>query len=124
SPVENPLFKCGRCHNLFRQFPGATPPSESSPPSRRAAAAPEPDTLEFIFPERQPAELLVPETPPAPPAPARAAAPMPRPVIIRTPLEQEVPVAAASNAVSEVTAVVERDEQHELGLDDDMPIDD
>jgi predicted Zn finger-like uncharacterized protein len=68
SPVENPLFKCGRCHHLFRQFPGAPPPGENAPASasgRRAAAAPEaPDTLEFIFPERQPAEILRADDPP------------------------------------------------------------
>src|SRR5262249_19058272 len=62
SPMENPLFKCGRCHHLFRQFPGAPVPTEAATASgRRAAPAPEPDTLEFIFPERQPAAIVVPE---------------------------------------------------------------
>ena len=62
SPMENPLFKCGRCHHLFRQFPGAPAPTEPATASgRRAAAVPEPDTLEFIFPERQPAAIVVPE---------------------------------------------------------------
>ena len=72
SPVENPLFKCGRCHHLFRQFPGAPTPTESSPlPHRRSARAPaELDTLEFIFPERQPAEIpLAEDAPPASPSP-------------------------------------------------------
>ena len=37
SPMENPLFKCGRCHHLFRQFPGAPAPTEpAAVPSRRA----------------------------------------------------------------------------------------
>ena len=60
SPIDNPLFKCGRCHHLFRQFPGAPAPSESAPgPSRRPVSAPAAaDTLEFIFPERQPAPSL------------------------------------------------------------------
>ncbi|MEB2283932.1 MAG: DUF3426 domain-containing protein [Myxococcales bacterium] len=62
APVENPLFKCGKCHHLFRQFPGATPARESAATAtatatKRRATADEPDTLEFIFPERQPAEL-------------------------------------------------------------------
>src|SRR6185369_14381531 len=62
SPIENPLFKCGRCHHLFRQFPGAPAPTEpATTPGRRTAAAAEPDTLEFIFPERQPAAIAVPE---------------------------------------------------------------
>jgi predicted Zn finger-like uncharacterized protein len=76
SPMANPLFKCGRCHHLFRQFPGAVPPSEPPASSnRRAATNAEPDTLEFIFPAHQPAELLVPDEPaptlaaPAPGAP-------------------------------------------------------
>src|SRR6185369_3929015 len=62
SPMENPLFKCGRCHHLFRQFPGAPPVPDAAPSaSRRSTTAPpaEPDTLEFIFPERQSAELLL-----------------------------------------------------------------
>ena len=62
SPVENPLFKCGRCHHLFRQFPGAAPVAESSASESRRTAATEPDTLEFIFPERQPAALLLAES--------------------------------------------------------------
>jgi predicted Zn finger-like uncharacterized protein len=56
SPMENPLFKCGRCHHLFRQFPGAPAPSEPTTTASRRAA-PEPDTLEFIFPDRQPAAI-------------------------------------------------------------------
>ncbi len=65
APIENPLFKCGRCHHLFRQFPGAPPaPDAAAPASRRSAAAVAPapveaDTLEFIFPERQSSELLL-----------------------------------------------------------------
>ncbi len=62
SPMENPLFKCGRCHHLFRQFPGAPAPTEpATTTGRRTASAAEPDTLEFIFPERQPAAIAVPE---------------------------------------------------------------
>jgi predicted Zn finger-like uncharacterized protein len=62
APFENPLFKCGRCHHLFRQFPGAPSARAEAPAAnRRAPAAPpaEADTLEFIFPDRQPAELLL-----------------------------------------------------------------
>jgi hypothetical protein len=64
--MENPLFKCGRCHHLFRQFPGAIAPSEPATSSGRrvAPSVPEPDTLEFIFPERQPAAIVVPERAP------------------------------------------------------------
>ena len=64
SPMENPLFKCGRCHHLFRQFPGAPAPSEPATVPGRRAAGPEPDTLEFIFPERQPAAIVVPDRAP------------------------------------------------------------
>jgi predicted Zn finger-like uncharacterized protein len=62
APIENPLFKCGRCHHLFRQFPGAAPVRDPAPPPTRRSASQPPvdaDTLEFIFPERQPAELLL-----------------------------------------------------------------
>jgi len=112
APVENPLFKCGKCHHLFRQFPGATPAPESPPaPTRRAHASCEPDTLEFIFPEHQPAELLVAEeAPPAPPVVASApvlpeatevvAAPtpveVPPPIIITRALDREVTITAAA----------------------------
>ncbi len=74
APVENPLFKCGRCHHLFRQFPGAPSAREAaSDGPRRGMAAPpaEPDTLEFIFPEKQPNELLLSDD-------VVAAAPIPR----------------------------------------------
>ena len=96
SPVENPLFKCGRCHHLFRQFPGAPPPSEVAPsPSRRSsAAAAEPDTLEFIFPERQPAEILLAEN--APRAPSGPVVESAEPgVAVATPEATVVAVAAA-----------------------------
>lgn len=81
SPVDNPLFKCGRCHHLFRQFPGATPPADAvAAPSKRGGhgSPPEPDTLEFIFPDRQSPALVADEEPthvaPAPtPAPAPVA---------------------------------------------------
>jgi predicted Zn finger-like uncharacterized protein len=63
APVENPLFKCGRCHHLFRQFPGAPSVRNGAPAAERpSVSTPSPsesDTLEFIFPERQPAELLL-----------------------------------------------------------------
>lgn len=106
--MENPLFKCGRCHHLFRQFPGATPPPESAPaPSRKSQArAPEPDTLEFIFPDRQPAELLVADAPrvepEAEPARAAAAPPAPRaaaPRVDEPPLPEATEVATALETV-------------------------
>src|SRR5262245_57281267 len=70
APVENPLFKCGRCHYLFRQFPGAPSGRDAAPEAQRhGASAPpaEPESLEFIFPERQPAELLLMAESPAAP---------------------------------------------------------
>lgn len=55
------MFKCGRCHHVFPQFPGAPrAPERGSGPKARSAPPP-PDTLEFIFPRRARAE----ETPPA-----------------------------------------------------------
>ncbi|MEO6026511.1 MAG: DUF3426 domain-containing protein [Candidatus Binatia bacterium] len=150
SPVENPLFKCGRCHHLFRQFPGATPPTEAAPSERRAAAAAAPDTMEFIFPERQSAELLVADPPPAPEPPSvieRAAAPALASrdaVIVRTPLEaEETAIVAQAGMLANAAADVaeadddhdeiddvrahadgrDRDQDHELGIDDDLATD-
>ncbi len=108
APAENPLFKCGKCHHLFRQFPGATPARESprAATKRTSPAAPAAsDTLEFIFPERQPAELLVADDPvpvaptaprqpiaaPGTPPPLRAAAP---------PLSERTVVASETTTVS------------------------
>jgi predicted Zn finger-like uncharacterized protein len=51
--AENPVFKCGRCHHVFPQFPGAPPPAERSAGKARGAP-PEPDNLEFIFPHPRP----------------------------------------------------------------------
>ncbi len=118
APVENPLFKCGKCHHLFRQFPGATPAPEHAPaPTRRARASREADTLEFIFPERQSAELLVAEDPPEIPVgvPVPAASPSPAvesppPVIITRAPDQDFPVArAASDATDEDAAAAARE---------------
>src|SRR5688572_32653534 len=83
SPIDNPLFKCGRCHHLFRQFPGAAPPTESAPaPSKRGASPPpEPDTLEFIFPDRPSAALVLPDEP----EPTQAALPSAPSAITATP---------------------------------------
>lgn len=68
SPVDNPLFKCGRCHHLFRQFPGAPPPNEAAVGTTRRGAPPpsEPDTLEFIFPDRQSPALVLEDEPALP----------------------------------------------------------
>ncbi len=61
-PVENPSFKCGRCHHLFRQFPGAPAAGESKPSAERSrGAAPAADNMEFIFPK--PAPVLPEERP-------------------------------------------------------------
>ncbi len=100
APVENPLFKCGKCHHLFRQFPGAPSATKAAPaPDRKnVPPPPDPDTLEFIFPERQPAELLLADaaaseamaaapTSPAPPVAAAApeiAVATPSPVVAPT----------------------------------------
>lgn len=143
APVENPLFKCGRCHHLFRQFPGATPPAESAPaPSRKAQArASEPDTLEFIFPDRQSAELLVADEPKAAPEPATARAPIvvpaaepvteaavaaapiaPPAVVDHGGLAEETEVVAAPPAPPIETAASGADEPSEL--DEDVLADD
>ena len=53
---DNPVFKCGRCHNTFRRFPGAPQPQERPATSERHRAAPKVDNLEFIFPRRRDAE--------------------------------------------------------------------
>src|SRR5689334_15677361 len=51
--TENPVFKCGRCHHVFPQFPGAPPAAErSAGKARGGGTPPEPDNLEFIFPQR------------------------------------------------------------------------
>lgn len=95
SPVDNPLFKCGRCHHLFRQFPGAPPPSEaaSAPIKRDVQAPPEPDTLEFIFPERQSPALVL-EDEPAAAAPPPVIVPAPPPVVSESPF-----IATASDEI-------------------------
>jgi predicted Zn finger-like uncharacterized protein len=51
SATDNPTFKCGRCHHVFPQFPGAPPAAERSGGKARSAP-PAPDNLEFIFPRR------------------------------------------------------------------------
>ncbi len=51
SATDNPTFKCGRCHQVFPQFPGAPPPAERGGGKARSAP-PAPDNLEFIFPRR------------------------------------------------------------------------
>lgn len=50
---DNPTFKCGRCHNVFRRFPGAPLPHEKPAASGRTRTAPEVNNLEFIFPQRR-----------------------------------------------------------------------
>jgi hypothetical protein len=115
--MENPLFKCGRCHHLFRQFPGATPPAAPAPMSRRGAAPePDSDTLEFIFPDRPPAAALLPDRPPAaallPDRPPAAEPVLPAAAVQAAPL-----VVEAALPVIERTAVVvaeERDDDGEL----------
>ena len=55
APVENPVYKCGRCHNLFRQFPGAPAPTgTASAAGAPHSHAPGGDNLEFIFPDHAP----------------------------------------------------------------------
>ncbi len=49
--TDNPVFKCGRCHHVFPRFPGAPPIAERAGGKTRGAP-PEPDNLEFIFPQR------------------------------------------------------------------------
>ena len=100
--TENPVFKCGRCHHVFPRFPGAPPAAErSAGKARGGGTAPEPDNLEFIFPQRgagtrddaPPVELVdgiaplhdivLPDEPAvaAPPVrPARTAKPAPTPL--------------------------------------------
>ncbi len=51
SATDNPTFKCGRCHHVFPQFPGAPAAAERSGGKARSAP-PAPDNLEFIFPRR------------------------------------------------------------------------
>jgi predicted Zn finger-like uncharacterized protein len=145
SPVANPLFKCGRCHHLFRQFPGATPPTESAAPTKRATT-PESDTLEFIFPERQPDELIVREEPteaprtvepprvavppqPSVPPPQRRE-PTPEPIIVRTALDVDTVVApCVDDALDDVPVAPRAAGAHRLGLDEstvaeDLVVDD
>ena len=52
SATENPIFKCGRCRNVFPRFPGAPPAGERSTARHPSAAPPAADNLEFIFPRR------------------------------------------------------------------------
>jgi predicted Zn finger-like uncharacterized protein len=85
APADNPVFKCGRCHHLFRRFPGAPTRGEQRPEraDRREASRRDDDArdnLEFIFPERTDAPAEAPAAAAAasaaPPAAAeRAAAP-------------------------------------------------
>jgi predicted Zn finger-like uncharacterized protein len=56
SATDNPVFKCGRCHHVFPQFPGAPRAPERGSGPKARSAPPEPDTLEFIFPRRARAE--------------------------------------------------------------------
>ncbi len=98
SPVENPLFRCGRCHHLFRQFPGATAPIEAAPSQTRRTTPEEPDTLEFIFPRRQPGEL----------SPAVVAA------------EVEAPTRSGTDPEADGPPIVPMTEPAELGLDDEL----
>lgn len=108
SPVDNPLFKCGRCHHLFRQFPGAPPPTEAAtaPSKRDAHAPPEPDTLEFIFPERQSPALVLADEPVA------VAAPPPPPVIVAapTPVESASPFVAAASEETDIAGTSDETE--------------
>jgi predicted Zn finger-like uncharacterized protein len=54
SATDNPTFKCGRCHHIFREFPGAPVPGERRAGTPRAAAVTaDADNLEFIFPSRE-----------------------------------------------------------------------
>jgi len=110
SPVDNPLFKCGRCHHLFRQFPGAPPPAEAAtaPSKRDAHAPPEPDTLEFIFPDRQSPALVLEDEPvavAAPPPPVIVAAP--------SPVESEPPFVATASDDTEIETDVEPEAEPE-----------
>lgn len=52
SATDNPVFKCGRCHHVFPQFPGAPPAAERGGSAKARGAPPAPDNLEFIFPRR------------------------------------------------------------------------
>ncbi len=52
SATDNPIFKCGRCHHVFSQFPGALPAVERGKGPKARSAVPDPDNLEFIFPAR------------------------------------------------------------------------
>lgn len=106
--------------------------------------------MEFIFPERQSAELLVADPPPAPEPPSvieRAAAPALASrdaVIVRTPLEaEETAIVAQAGMLANAAADVaeadddhdeiddvrahadgrDRDQDHELGIDDDLATD-
>jgi predicted Zn finger-like uncharacterized protein len=97
--TDNPVFKCGRCHHVFPQFPGA--PRSTAGKARGGGTPPEPDNLEFIFPQRDagprdeapPVELVdgvaplhdivLPDEPLAavpPVRPPRVAKPVPTPV--------------------------------------------
>ena len=56
--TDNPIFKCGRCHHLFRRFPGAPQSGERrSVSTKRQTRAPAGDNLEFIFPDEPRSEL-------------------------------------------------------------------
>jgi predicted Zn finger-like uncharacterized protein len=139
APVENPLFKCGKCHHLFRQFPGAPSATkvETAPDRRNAAPAADSDTLEFIFPERQPAELLLTDAAaPDPTPPAAAVTPLPAPpaasaarsaVAAASPAETTVvaPALAAApppiivRSLDEATAVIDADDEDDQDDQDD-----
>ena len=101
--------------------------------------------MEFIFPERQSAELLVADPPPAPEPPPvieRASAPaLPSPAALLVPTPLEADVTSAGMLANAAAAVAEEaedhdeidadpvhtngrdDHEHELGIDDDLATD-
>jgi hypothetical protein len=72
------MMQCPRCSTRWRVA---------------AAAPPEPDTLEFIFPERQPAELLLREEPASEPAVPVRAAVQPSPPVAAVPVAETTAIA-------------------------------
>ena len=78
-PSDNPVFKCGRCHHLFRRFPGAPTSGERRVEASRRAEPPG-DNLEFIFPTRPEEPSPSARTRPAEPAPPDDEAPGAPPV--------------------------------------------
>lgn len=96
SASENPFFKCGRCHNLFREFPGAPQPTTAEPRAAAQAArgpnTPRADNLEFIFPERPTGQAVADE------------APEPTPVRVERPAATRAPMATTVVAPSVAAA--------------------